>query len=242
MKEHNYKFTQPVSMQVNQEQFDYLKPKLEAMGYVFHSDKNIGKYPIITTNYDGFDGVVGVTAIELSERCSRHFIDHYNPELFLAIAAMTDAEYGIAGEHWVCIDASNTTRFTEGKIYVATDNISGYGSVFKDDEGKLNGWSGRNLEHFRRATLPELISHYTKPKTDMSTETRNVAFTLEQAKALYEKDKEQYAWLLHTFPELEQPKALVFRFKNEKDARSFQVDSAQWLAYYKVEIIEPKKD
>jgi len=208
MKEHNYRFVQPVSMQVNQEQFDCLKPKLEAMGYVYRDDARTSNRLVIATNFVGNFLHFSLIEGQLKDRHYRHFIDHYNPELFLAIAAMTDAEFGIAGEHWVCINADNTNRFTVGKIYVATNPING--AAFIDDKGDKNGWSGTNLQHFRRATLPELISHYTKPKKDMSTETRNVQLSLEQAKALYEKDKEQYAWLLPTFPELEKPKKITW--------------------------------
>lgn len=44
----------------------------------------------------------------------------------------------------------------------------------------------------------------------MSTDTRNVQISLEQAKALYEGNKEQYGWLLTAFPELEQPKRITW--------------------------------
>lgn len=203
MKEHNYKFVQPVSMQVNQEQFDYLKPKLEAMGYKGISITRLhGDCIYIATNYIDqwtFSNVVG----NVKNGYNRHFIDHYNPELFLAIAAMTDAEYGIKGENWVCISSPIDT-FTENKVYKANKPINNYGA-FINNNGSIDGFGEYgNFKKFKKATVPELISHYTKTKTDMST-TRNVAFTLEQAKALYEKDKEQYAWLLPTFPELEQP-------------------------------------
>lgn len=234
----NYKFVQPVSMQVNQEQFDYLKPKLEAMGY--YVGEYQPHYTFIGNYYNGNNLEIKCIHETAINDYNRHFIDHYNPELFLAIAAMTDAEYGIAGEHWIHLSKIDEREFKQYGIYISTKPVLNSFAIL-DNNGNENGYSGRNLKHFKKATLPELINHYTKTKTDMST-TRNVAFTLEQAKALYEKDKAQYAWLLPTFPELEQPKELVFRFKNEKDAKSFQVDSAQWLAYYKVKVIEPKKD
>lgn len=224
-----YKFTQPVSMQVNQEQFDSLKPKLEALGYVFSdmffSFKRGDRF--ICTNSTGNNNSVNHYEEKNKLDCNRHFIDHYNPELFLAIAAMTDAEYGIAGEHWVFISDSRN-NFTKGSIYKQTKPHSEY-KAFIDNKGSEDGWCGENEKYFRRATLPELISHYTKPKTDMSTETRNVQLSLEQAKALYEANKEQYAWLLTTFPELEQPKAVTW--EGLKEVTGWYVSSASKVLY-----------
>lgn len=88
----NYKFIQPVSMQVNQEQFDHLSKELEKLGYIpdnLNSGTILVGVHFLVTQYRGTNKNFSNSASRYLEE-GHYFIDHYNPELFLALAAMTD--------------------------------------------------------------------------------------------------------------------------------------------------------
>lgn len=97
---------------------------------------------------------------------SVHTFEEYNPELFLAIAAMSSAKNGIRGEYWKYTGASENL-FTLNKLYKSTSSIDNLGA-FISDEGDLNGYFRKNHECFVKATLEEIIDHFKvntfKPK------------------------------------------------------------------------------
>ena len=81
----NKQFTCPVSMAVTEEQFNAdLRQPLEKLGYrtfmTFDS-------PHLCNNFNGTDGLCKMT--HFFKDHNRHFIDHYNPKLFLALASLT---------------------------------------------------------------------------------------------------------------------------------------------------------
>ncbi len=92
-------FTQPVSMECTQEQYERdLKNPLLEMGYNETELTMWDKYPYLVTNYTGFEHKISNADYVDCESHSRYFIDHYNPELFLALAAMTDIKKANEGE------------------------------------------------------------------------------------------------------------------------------------------------
>ena len=136
------------------------------MGYDSEDMIEWDEFCILATNYGG----VGYKMSNLGEECkdnnNRYFIPSYNPELFLAIAAMTDKETPIVGEWLVCIDEM---------AYI----ISGY----KIGEFGKNGNPNITLALFRRATLQELIEKFTN-KESIKEDTMKKELTQELIKDL----------------------------------------------------------
>lgn len=169
-----FKFTTPVSMQVTEEQYerDLIEP-LKKLGY---STENINYdwdfNNILVTNYSSNIGnltnVNGNTTLH-----NRHFIDHYNPQLLLALAAMTDEKDGIAGEYWLRYVCNNDSDFTKNQIYKAIRPIN-QELAFIDNSGDENGRHPYNHSYFRKATKEELINHFTKENVFSTNKTENM--------------------------------------------------------------------
>ena len=133
-------FIQPVSMKCSQDQYESdLKQPLLEMGYNETDVAKWNKHRYLVTNYTGFEHKISNADYVDCESHSRYFIDHYNPELFLALAAMTEkkeakgGEFGGKGE-WVV----KNNRFE--KLHRKT--------LFYND--------------WRKATKEELINKFTK--------------------------------------------------------------------------------
>ena len=145
----NYKFIQPVSMRVTEEQYERdLREPLLAMGYK-ECAINLYKKELdyLITNHSNNNNSLTNLGKEHLNLNARYFIPDYNPKLFLAIAAMTDKESPIVGEWLVCIDE--------------VSNIGGYkvGDFVKNENPNIT------LALFRRATLQELIEKFTNKET-----------------------------------------------------------------------------
>ena len=171
------KFITPVSMQVTQEQFiKDLEQPLKDLGYNINV-ASFGAYRILVNNSQNCLGYVNNLGTDKKLNHERYFIDHYNPELFLALAAMTNEKYGIVGEYWMCIKSSTSfTDFTDNKLYkcVRIDIKDGL-PLFKDNRDRINGYDGQTLnQYFRKATKEEIIKHFAK----MNKETRIIGYKL----------------------------------------------------------------
>ena len=95
-----HEFKTPVSMQVTQEQYDeYLEGPLIELGWIYDTDWNEEYNPKTDMNYLVLEGDTRLSFHSHSATPNCHFIDHYNPELFLALAAMTKGEQPIKGEY-----------------------------------------------------------------------------------------------------------------------------------------------
>lgn len=141
-------FTQPVSMQCTQEQYEKdLKQPLLEMGYHGIDLTNWNIHPYLVTNYTGVKNVVSNMDNTVCESYGRYFIDHYNPELFLALAAMTEkrvvegGELGNIGE-WI------------------TPKSRKYGERYVQIEERRQFFN----DAWRKATKEELIEKFTKQK------------------------------------------------------------------------------
>jgi len=151
------RYRHTVAMKVTKEQGESLKPALIDMGRQINIWGHFEEYPFLTATND--DGLVGNYD---SVRTTTILVNGYNPELFLAIAAMTDDVNGNIGEWWKCID-DNWINFTEGKIYKQVDNSKDFNLI-----NDLNHFYGvkylRNL--FTKATKEEIISTFSKKVVD----------------------------------------------------------------------------
>jgi len=161
------KFITPVSMKVTLAQFetDLLQPLL-ILGYkkgdCHYSEDRCILATNITYEHDRFSLLYPAYA---SER-DRFFIKEYNPQLFLALAAMTDELNGIAGEWWKHT-TSYTSQFDDGCLYKQVTKsileIHAFGE-------HLSAWSNNNHKYFVKATKEEIIQHFIIKQQTVSTE------------------------------------------------------------------------
>lgn len=166
-----YKFIQPVSMQVTREQYkEDLKDSLLKLGYKECITFNWGNgREYLATNFAKEHNKIAVVSECSKMDNARYFIDHYNPKLFLAIAAMSSEEYGIYGEWWYCtenVEMSSDGRieYNKGKLYMGLDNER----IINNSRDNNHYWRNDNrFEYFRKAIQPELINRFTKQETIM---------------------------------------------------------------------------
>ena len=159
-KSHIYRndvYITPVCMEVTFEQYQELKPQLEALGKrvsqgftetiptgqlicYWGANKNVFYYGNRWRN---------VSIVE------RHciMIDNYNPELYLALAAMTQNRTPIVGEWLICTQSTQRPHYNTGE-FVQIKSMEGL------NPDREKGYFGPEFsrEHFRRANVDELIS------------------------------------------------------------------------------------
>lgn len=153
------KFTTPVVMQVTQEQYNKdLKNSLLQMGYIEESFGDFEILPHLVNNLGQTLGKTSNVGIFDKDTHNRYFIDHYNPKLFLALAAMTNEKEGIEGEYWKFIRPT-MLNFIQNNIYKANRSID-YFMAFRE-----GGWQGKNHHYFIKATKEEIINYFTKNRT-----------------------------------------------------------------------------
>ena len=130
-----WQFTTPIAMKCTEEQFNGIKDKLVEMGYeeVYMSNWDEGDYIVnnLMKHIGSLSNIFDVDANEFG----RIMVDTFNPDLFLALAAMTDNEDGINGE-WL----------TNGHI------------LTKQDVGIFGNYS----RGWHKATEQEIIEHFEK--------------------------------------------------------------------------------
>lgn len=154
------KFAQLVSMQCTEEQFNKdLKSELEKIGY-----KNVDYGPLsedqsylVTSNNSKF------LANQSKGLFGQYFIEKYNPELFLALAAMTDKEDGNYGEYWKNILGKG--GFNQNDLYKQYTNSLEQPMAFGYIGGYATEGKDANFKHFVKATKEEIINFFTKKET-----------------------------------------------------------------------------
>ena len=173
----DYRFTQPVSMQCTQEQYEkYLEKPLKELGYVPILIGNWESFPLLITKFNGENDKLSNTLFQNNKIATRYYIDHFNPELFLAIAAMTDKKDGIKGEWWK-FKGAGYENFTEDKLYMQeNDSIDSY-KCFVDDKFDLNGFHPYTSTYFTKPTLEELVNHFTESKFENKPNMRTITHT-----------------------------------------------------------------
>ena len=120
-----YKFTQPVSMLVNDEQFIEISKELERIGYEnngqCHKDnvKNILIYTNAGGNDNAYSSVYEASSQEFKNEYNRIFISSFNKNLFLHLAALNDdVQFFRKGE---LIRSKSTTG-----LEMTVDGVAGY--------------------------------------------------------------------------------------------------------------------
>jgi hypothetical protein len=161
-------------MKVTQQQFENdLKPSLTQIGRHDNTWGGWIKHPYVSVNSKN-NKIGNYRGIDYTE----YYIDHYNPELFLALAAMTDSENGNVGEYWKFIDTVYVgSNFTRGKIYKQHELTINTIGAFIDNNGDCNGLNlseGGNKSCFVKATKEEIIAYFSK--TVVETVNNKVCF------------------------------------------------------------------
>lgn len=154
------KFSCPVSMQVTQGQYEKdLRQGLLDLGYVVDHVTADESLNLLVTNWGNVDGVVYFVLHNSKWSNGRHFIDRYNPELFLALAAMRERDEPYPGEYFKVIsDEMELYHLKKNHLYKVkhtdrSNNLT-YGYLNKDYRKHL----------YRKATKEEVIDWFTKPQ------------------------------------------------------------------------------
>ena len=147
-------FTQKISMDCTKEQYEkYLKDELLKMGYtevvlVFGYDKSI-----IVNNLDGYMGDLASLNPTRKNNKGRLYLGSFNPELFLALAAMTDSERIFGYREWA--KQKNGNDF---QLSIKGENCNPY---------------------WRKATKEEIIERFGTDKMPMWESCSNIINNLE---------------------------------------------------------------
>ena len=134
-----WQFTTPIAMKCTEEQFNGIKDKLVEMGYIFYGITFGEKYRYLSSNFAKDKRCITDLAIgsKYFKECSPIIFESFNPDLFLALAAMTDKEDGINGEWWMHPLDFKLCTFESYDI-------------------------GQHAPVFRKATAQEIIEHFEK--------------------------------------------------------------------------------
>ena len=132
----SWQFTTPIAMKCTEEQFNGIKDKLVEIGYKAIYIDFSPRYLYIVSNFLGKNNSITTVSNMVKERNERAVFESFNPDLFLALAAMTDKEDGIKGEWWMSTSDSS--------LLMPTELIN-----------LRNNW-------WRKATSQEIIEHFEK--------------------------------------------------------------------------------
>lgn len=146
---------------------------LSEMGYYCLSAPTEG-YPLAAiTEYSEDMHILTYTTLNAVISPNFYFIPDYNPDLFKAIAAMSDEGKFFPGEWVVALkDLSGTGSIGEGCFYKIQSTSTENGLQIEDDwvrgTNEKGGWAHRS--NFRKATLENLVSHFTQPTPKVEKE------------------------------------------------------------------------
>lgn len=188
------KFIYPVAMPCNDDQFEKeLKEPLRSLGYKV--DAKFFSRDLISNVWNG------TFKIALINQCdagidARHLIS-YNPELFLALAAMSEGPEFWPGE-WAVCTWKGSTKLSEGTLFMVSkiDDDRGHARIWWVNEFGNEEWmylypTKENINpNFRKATAEEIIAHFTKEPSffdQISGEADNLdVLTTESLTELYD--------------------------------------------------------
>lgn len=166
-------FKTPIAMKVTLQQYlKDLKYQLLGMGYKWLSSNDEIEldrdYPYLKTNYNNESNGLGGAS---SRFCNYDIkIENYNPELFLAIAAMTHGDDWVVGEWFYChtnlvMDSNGRIEAYAGKLYKSEKK-----ECITDESGDKSHFFTKKLDGssykiwFRKATVKELEYHFMKKR------------------------------------------------------------------------------
>lgn len=154
------KFNTVVSMNCyGQTSHDILKltNKLEKLGYAdkfVKGDAPNERYPLLVNNYGNFHNTPNELGYYNAKRAIH--LHRFNPELYLALCAMTEGKDWIVGEYLVLISGGNVFKClstTLGNDYT-------------------RGEANNNCSSYRKATILEIFEHFNVPLEHTSTDTK----------------------------------------------------------------------
>lgn len=164
-------FIQRVTMPCTFIQFlDDLRDPLTDLGY--DTSKMLLK-TMKSIQANCWDGMISASNLQEWSSTGFYHTNFYNPELFLAIAAMSAGDEFYPGEWVVCEKAGSTLVDKGGLVkvkYVFKNNDPFNAKIYSDMFKSLSSWmymySGVNDEspNFRKATLGEILSHFNHQK------------------------------------------------------------------------------
>jgi hypothetical protein len=151
------KFVQKVSMDVPSfEEWGKLWLAMKDLGYQCQEVSDRGfPWKAFTDDYGKDDRPCVLAYIQtdrvLESRLFYH-IDHFNPDLFLAIAAMTEYPAPFVGEYGHAKSVAGLSRvasanYDDGIYSIISESGQSYGGI--------------DVELFRKATMEELVAHFT---------------------------------------------------------------------------------
>ncbi len=157
----NKQFAFPVSMIVTQEQFNFLSKELEKLGYENNGQCTKRSNPIVLYTNAGLNNnqysSVNLICGEAKTIHDRYFIEQYNPELFLALAAQTTNEELAIGDY---------IKLRNG--YIGDNKIEQIVGFHYNNKMKIGGREEQhcNPKEYEKATKEEIISHFINNKTN----------------------------------------------------------------------------
>lgn len=191
------KFIQPVSMVITKERFREnlkLKSELKKLGYNI-SDCDDSMLSVLVTNFALKHNSCATLPVSANNRWDRYFIDHYNPELFLALAAMTEGDIPIVGEYMISLKTfsgeNDILNFKKGELV----KVLSMGEDYKYGKGDFTKEYDRN--YFRKATKEEIINWFTIKK---EMETKEINIEIPEG---YEVDKDKSTFTNIVFKPIE---------------------------------------
>ena len=135
-----WQFTTPIAMKCTEEQFNGIKDRLVEMGYKLSAVTFCSENRYLSNFIGGANNVI--TDLVKHRACDRNrtVFESFSPDLFLALAAMTDKEDGIKGEWWRYTDDMNDPIVPQKRL----------GEFVVPNKA------------WRKATAQEIIEHFEK--------------------------------------------------------------------------------
>lgn len=140
-----WQFTTPIAMKCTEEQFNWIKDKLVEMGYKLSISCDLIDGIWLVNNFGGVSNCFGLACGTPFQKTK---FNSFNPNLFLALAAMTDKEDGIKGEWW---------KSDRGFAVQGVSSVTG-------------------LKLYRKATAQEIIEHFIEDNNRLKSNyaTKNI--------------------------------------------------------------------
>lgn len=142
-------FATPFAMKCNQQQFESVKDGLEKMGYEVSEIHSFSIYPYLANDYLGNNRRISNVLALNANHPSRIVIETFNPDLCLALAAMSKGDTIFEGE-WFYADCCGLVgKYAEELVGKSADEIH-----------KVHP----------KATASQLIEHFTKQDSKPESE------------------------------------------------------------------------
>ena len=158
-----WQFTIPIAMKCTEEQFNGIKDELVEMGYKLSISRDLIDGIWLVNNFGGVSNCFGLACGTPFQKTK---FNSFNPDLFLALAAMTDKEDGIKGEWWKYTDDMNDPIVPQKRL----------GEFVVPNKA------------WRKATAQEIIEHFEKK--DKKEADRIFELVLDFRSSLFNKINE----------------------------------------------------